>query len=100
MLLRRNFGSLFLLLEPLDIADEMFQAGHISYDEHDSVTSSNRRYERLEGFLAILSGKAELYPHFVNVVQALGYVSVLDTLKMECHLNWRHVSLFILCCSK
>ena len=81
MLLKRHFGSLFLLLEPLDIADEMFQAGHISYDEHDSVTSSNRRYERLVGLLAILSGKAELYRHFVNVVQALGYFSVLDTLK-------------------
>ena len=84
MLLKRHFGSLFLLLEPLDIADQMFQAGHISYDEHDSVTSSNRRYERLEGLLAILSGKAELYPHFVNVVQALGYFSqLLDTLKNE-----------------
>ncbi|XP_078341941.1 uncharacterized protein LOC144627862 [Crassostrea virginica] len=41
MLLKRHFGSLFLLLEPLDIADEMFQAGHISYDEHDSVTNSS-----------------------------------------------------------
>ena len=81
MLLKRHFGSLFLLLEPLDIADVMFQAGHISLNEHDSVTNSNRRYERLEGLLAILSGKTELYPHFVNVVQALGYFSVLDTLK-------------------
>ena len=81
MLLKRHFGSLFLLLEPLDIADEMFQAWHISYDEHDSLTSSNGRYERLEGLLGILSGKAELYPHFVNVVQSLGYFSVLDTLK-------------------
>ena len=81
MLLKRHFGSLFLLLEPLDIADEMFQAGHISHDEHDSLTGSNRRYERLEGLLGILSGKAELYPHFVNVVQSLGYFSVLDTLK-------------------
>ena len=81
MLLKRHFGSLFLLLEPLDIADEMFQAGHISYDEHDSVTNSSRRYERLEGLLAILSGNAELYPHFVNAAQSLGYSSVLDTLK-------------------
>ena len=81
MLLKRHFGSLFLLLEPLEIADEMFQAGYISDDEHDSVTSSHRRYERLEGLLAILSGRAELYPHFVNVVQALGYSSVLETLK-------------------
>ena len=80
-LLKRHFGSLFLLLEPLDIADEMFQAGYISYDEHDSVTSSSRRYERLEGLLAILSGKAELYPQFLNVVQALGPFSVLETLK-------------------
>ncbi|XP_078339927.1 uncharacterized protein LOC111110586 isoform X5 [Crassostrea virginica] len=81
MLLKRHFGSLFLLLEPLDIADEMFQAGHISDDEHDSVTNSSRRYERLEGLLAILSGNAELYPHFVNAAQSLGYSSVLDTLK-------------------
>ena len=83
MLLKKHFGSLYMLLEPLDIADEMFQAGHISDVEHDYVTGSTRRYERLEKLLELLRGNTELYPHFVNVLQALGYFSVLDTLKMR-----------------
>ena len=100
MLLKRHFGSLFLLLEPLDIADEMFQAGHISYDEHDSVTNSSRRYERLEGLLAILSGNAELYPHFVNVTQSLGYSSVLDTLKRGVPFKFETCKSFYSFCSR
>lgn len=81
-LLRKHFRSLFLLVEPVNIADELFQAGHINVFEHEVVTCSNKRYKRLKELLAVLSKKS-LYTHFVSILQSLDYSDVLHTLKMN-----------------
>ena len=69
-------------MEPVNIADEMFQAGHITVFEHEVVTCSSKRYKRLEELLAVLREKS-LYTDFVGILQSLDYSEVLHTLKMH-----------------
>lgn len=81
-LLQRHFSCLYMELEPREIADEMFQAGHLTLFDHDNVTESNQRYKRLSFLLNILM-KKELYAQLVCTLQSLGYRSVLDTLQKD-----------------
>nr|XP_034318199.1 sacsin-like isoform X8 [Crassostrea gigas] len=81
-LLQRHFACLYMALEPQEIADEMFQAGHLTVFDHDTVTESNQRYKRLSFLLNILM-KKELYAQLVCTLQSLGYRSVLDTLQKD-----------------
>ena len=82
-LLRNHFGSLYLLVEPADIADELFQAGQMSDVDHDAVTCNYRRYQRLKDLLAILSENSQLYTYFGNILQSSRYSTALNTLKMN-----------------
>lgn len=70
-------------MEPAEIADEMFQAGHMSDNEHDVVTCSIRRYERLENLLILFSKNEKLYVHLKEVLQSSGYSAILHTLQMN-----------------
>lgn len=81
-LLQRHFACLYMELEPREITDEMFQAGHLTVFEHDKVTESNQRYKRLSCLLVILR-KKNLYAQLVCTLQSLGYMSVLDTLQKD-----------------
>lgn len=73
-------------MEPHEIADEMFQRGHISVAEHTAVSDIRKRYKRLEELLGILQQK-NLYSAFVNVLQSLGYSNLLQTLDRNEPLN-------------
>lgn len=84
--LRKNFALLFIHLEPHEIADEMFQRGHISVAEHTAVSDIRKRYKRLEELLSILQQK-KLYGAFVNVLQSLGYSNLLQSLDRNEPLN-------------
>lgn len=81
-LLQRHFACLYMELEPREIMDEMFQAGHLTVFEHDNVTEFNQRHKRLSCLLVILR-KKNLYAQLVCTLQSLGYMSVLDTLQKD-----------------
>lgn len=56
-LLQKHSAFLYTELEPREIADEMFQAGHITVSEHDDVTECPRKWKRLKCLLNILKKK-------------------------------------------
>lgn len=62
--LQEHFAILYKELEPREIADEMFQAGHITVSEHDDVTECTKKWKRLKCLFNILKEK-ELYGPFV-----------------------------------
>lgn len=81
-MLHNHFEYLFTELEPREIADEMFKAGHFSTSDHDNVTDLPNRHKRLKSVLAIL-GRKHLHAHFLDLLESLEYTSVLETLRTE-----------------
>lgn len=81
-LLQKHFGFLYTVLEPREIADEMFQAGHFSTNDHDDVTDLPNRYKRLKRFLEILERK-HLYAAFLEILESSQHTLVLETLRTE-----------------
>lgn len=81
-LLQKHFGYLYTELEPREIADEMFQAGHFTVFDHDNVTDLPNRYKRLKFFLKILKTK-HLYADFLEILESMNHTSVLETLRTE-----------------
>lgn len=81
-LLQKHFNFLYKKLEPRDIADEMFQAGHIDVNDHDDVTDCDRKYKRLKSLLDTIIRK-KIYTPFLCTLQSLMYIQVLDTLQND-----------------
>lgn len=84
--LRKRFFSLFVYLEPREIADEMFRRGYISNAEHTDVSEIKTKYKRLEELLRILQ-QNNSYGVFINVLQFLGYSTLLKDLERDEPLN-------------
>lgn len=82
-------------LEPREIADQMFQAGHISICEHDYVTDLKQKYKRLKSLLDVLKSK-NLYVSFECTLRSLKYISVLDVLHKDRRLKMNHCEYFLL----
>lgn len=81
-MLQDNFGFLFTELEPREIADEMFQAGHFSTSDHDNVTDLPTRHKRLKSVLKILERK-HLHAAFLELLESLQHTLVIETLQNE-----------------
>lgn len=62
-MLNKHFILLYTVLEPRDIANEMFQAGQISPHDHDDITNNRKKYKRLKILLDVLEIK-QLYASF------------------------------------
>lgn len=78
-LLQEHLAILYNELEPREIADEMFQAGHINVSDHDDVTECPKKWKRMKCLLNILK-KNKLYTPF-GYTLSLKYVEVLDVLQ-------------------
>ncbi|XP_065942164.1 uncharacterized protein [Magallana gigas] len=81
-LLQHHFGYLFTELEPREIADEMFQAGHFSTSDHDYLADLPNRHKRLKSVLKFLERK-HLHAPFLDVLKSLHHASVIATLQTE-----------------
>lgn len=81
-LLQNQFGYLFTELDPREIADEMFQAGHFSTSDHDYLADLPNRHKRLKSVLKILKIK-HLHAPFLDVLESLHYASVIAILQTE-----------------
>lgn len=79
-LLRKHFYLLYTVLEPRAIADEMFQAGQISCNDHDGIADDRRKYKRMRNLLDVLKRK-NLYSPFLCLLESLNYTSLLETLR-------------------
>lgn len=79
-LLQNHFKLLHVLdkLEPHEIADHMFQAGHFSTSDHDDVTELPTKCKRLKSFLEILNRK-NLYASCMDVLKSCQYTSMMET---------------------
>lgn len=87
-MLEKHFALFYMELEPWDIADKMFQAGHISVNEHDDVTDYSQKHKRLRGLLDILKRKC-LHAPFLSLLQSKQYTHLLETLKNERKLSYK-----------
>ena len=76
-MLQRHFNLFYMELEPRAIADELFQKGHISADEHDDVTEFTTKYKRVKELFSILRKRPDMYYHLSCVFQSLKHYSVL-----------------------
>lgn len=96
-MLENHFELLSYELEPREIADEMFKAGHFSPSDHDSVTDLKNRNGRLKTLLKVLERK-KLYAPFLDVLESLGHTVVLETLNTEGHFQYEvcKLSLFFI----
>lgn len=81
-LLRKHFYLLYTVLEPRAIADEMFQAGQISCNDHDGIADDRRKYKRMRNLLDVLKRK-DLYSPFLCLLESLNYTSLLETLRSD-----------------
>lgn len=81
-LLKKHFDILYTDLEPREIADELFQAGLISVSDHDIVTDSPKKYNRLRSLLKILELK-KLHGQFLHTLESFHCDLVLKTLKTD-----------------
>lgn len=81
-LLRKHFHLLNNVLEPRDIADEMFQAGQISLNDHDDITDDLKRYNRMRNLLDVLKRK-QLNAPFLCLLESLNYTSLLESLSTD-----------------
>lgn len=81
-LLRKHFHLLNNVLEPRDIADEMFQAGQISVNDHDDITDDLKKYNRMENLLDVLKRK-QLNAPFLCLLESLNYTSLLESLSTD-----------------
>lgn len=81
-LLNNHFVTLYTMLEPRDIADAMFQAGHISAHDHDDITNNRKKYKRLKILLDVLNRK-QLYASFAYLLESLQYTPLLEALNTD-----------------
>lgn len=81
-MLNKHFILLYTVLEPRDIANEMFQAGQISPHDHDDITNNRKKYKRLKILLDVLEIK-QLYASFACLLESLQYTSLLETLNTD-----------------
>lgn len=77
-LLQMHLKLLYMELEPRDVADELFRKEYISVNDHDHVTFSRKKHNRLERLLYVLK-KKELYSVFSHTLQ-YNYSSVWYTM--------------------
>lgn len=84
--LLENFNFLYNKLEPREIADYLFQTGHIDVNDHDDVADCDRKYKRLKSLLDTIIRKG-IYRPFLCVLQSLMYIPVLDTLQNDAELK-------------
>lgn len=82
-LMQKHSAFLYWELEPREIADTMFQEGHLTLSEHDDITDRRQKYKRLKELLDILKKKNYLYEDFWCTLQSLKYTTVLDTLQTD-----------------
>lgn len=82
-LLQKHSSFLHEELEPREVVDEMFEAGHISVREHDAVSDCDRKYSRVTGLLDILEKRTALLNPFLFALQSLKCVLVLETLQKD-----------------
>lgn len=82
-MLQTHIYFLYGELEPREIADEMFQSGCISCNDHDSVTENQRKYVRFMNLLDIVKER-NLCERFAGILQSsTKYKSVLKILQTE-----------------
>lgn len=81
-LLNKHFVTLYTMLEPRDIADAMFQAGHISEHDHDDITYNRKKYKRLKILLDVLN-RNQLYASFEHSLRSLQYTQLLEALNAD-----------------
>ena len=93
-LLQKHFTFLYQELEPRDIADQMFQACHISVSDHDAMTDDSKKFKRLKELLDILR-RRNLYIPFLYVLHSLRYFTVLDTLQRDRKLKVKPCKSFL-----
>lgn len=86
-ILRKHFVSLYIQLEPLDVADEMFQEGLLSGVEHDDVAEESTRIKRLEMLLNILKEKKNGCSFLKYALKSLGYERLLRSLEEDSPLT-------------
>lgn len=70
------------MLEPRDIADEMFQAGQISAHDYDDITNNRKKYTRLKILLEVLN-RNHLYASFEYSLKSLQYTKLLEALNAD-----------------
>lgn len=98
-LLRKKIYLLNNVLEPRDIADEMFQAGQISVNDHDDITDDLKRYNRMRNLLDVLKRK-QLNAPFLCLLESLNYTSLLESLSTDrqpIQYLCRYIYCFIIC---
>lgn len=81
-LLKKHLHLLYTVLEPRAIADEMFQAGQISCNDHDNISDDPTKYKRMRNLLDVLKRK-KLYAPFLCLLESLHYASLLETLSND-----------------
>lgn len=87
------------MLEPRAIADEMFQAGQISVNDHDDIADDLKKYNRLSNLLDVLKRK-QLYAPFLCLLESLNYTSLLESMITDRQLvqySCRYIYCFIIC---
>lgn len=85
-MLNEHFEFLFTWLEPREIADEMFQAGLFSTEDHDYVTENPKRRKRLLNLFEILEDK-RMHARFLVLLEKMQHTQVLETLKTNRQLR-------------
>lgn len=83
-LLQERFKVLYMELEARDIADELFKEEYISIKDHDDVTFSRKKHNRLNRLLNVLE-KKKLYSVFSKTLLN-NYRSVFYKLNPDIHL--------------
>lgn len=81
-LLQSHFGILYTELEPREIADLMFQDGHITIKHHSDVTACKKKHKRLRHLLKVLKTE-QLYAPFLCILKFLECKVVLETLETD-----------------
>ena len=78
-MLQTHFRFLYYVLEPREFADEMFERDHLSTTDHDFITYSSQKFERLKNLLQTVE-ESKLYFPFLCAFESLNYDEVLETL--------------------
>lgn len=78
-MLNRHFNLLLNVLEPRVIADEMFQKGQITVNDHDHITDDSRKHNRMKNLLDVLKRK-QVYACFACTLESLHHTALLNTL--------------------
>lgn len=81
-MLNRHFHLLLNVLEPRVVADEMFQEGKITVNDHDHITDDSRKYNRMKNLLDVLKRK-QVYANFAKTLESLHHSSLLNTMTTD-----------------